>query len=117
MIRSATPVVRTGDYVKANAFYTNVLGFTCTEEGGEPPKFGIFKREGAVIFVNGHNGADVEYDHWRAYFHVDDIENLSKEFRDAGGVLKKDIFTTVYGMREFEVTDPDGNVLCFGADV
>ena len=24
---------------------------------------------------------------------------------------------TVYGMREFEITDPDGNVVCFGEDM
>ena len=116
MIRSATPVFRTADYPKAHTFYTDVLGFTCTEEGGEPAKFGIFKREGAVIFVNGHNGTDAPYDHWRAYFHVDNVEALSREIRDAGGVLSKDISTTVYDMLEFEITDPDGNVLCFGAD-
>ena len=116
MIRSATPVVRTGNYPKAHAFYTKALGFTCTEEGGEPAKFGIFQRDGAVIFVNGHNGADPPYDHWRAYFHVEDVVALSREFRNAGGTLSKDIRTTVYAMQEFEVTDPDGNVLCFGAD-
>lgn len=117
MIRSATPVLRTGDYLKAKDFYTDVLGFTCSEEGGEPPKFGIFRREDAMIFVNGHNGADADYDHWRAYFHIDDIEAFAQEIRDAGGVLTKDISATVYEMREFEVTDPDGNVLCFGAQV
>lgn len=117
MIRSATPVLRTGDYPRAKAFYTDVLGFTCTEEGGAPPRFGIFNRDGAVVFVNGHNGAEATYDHWRAYLHVDDLHALSREIHDAGGVLTKDVRTTVYDMREFEVTDPDGNVLCFGADV
>ncbi|MEM1287577.1 MAG: glyoxalase superfamily protein [Pseudomonadota bacterium] len=117
MIQSATPVVRTGDYPKAKAFYTGILGFSCIEEGGDPPKFGIFKRDAGMIIVNGHNGAAAPYDHWRAYFHVDDLDRLSQEIRDAGGALSKGIWTTVYDMREFEVTDPDGNVLCFGVDV
>ena len=116
MIRSATPVVRTEDYPKAHFFYSTILGFTCSEEGGEPARFGIFKRDRAEIFVNGHYGADATYDHWRAYFHVDDVDKLSKEIRAAGGVLSSEIRTTIYGMRELEVTDPDGNVLCFGSD-
>ncbi len=116
MIRSATPVVRTGDYPRAHKFYTESLGFTCTEEGGEPAKFGIFQRDGAVIYVNGHNGPDAAYEHWRAYFHVGDLDAVADEFRAKGQALSKDIWTTVYEMREFEVTDPDGNVLCFGAD-
>ena len=116
MIRSATPVVRTGDYPRAHAFYTGILGFTCTEEGGAPAKFGIFQRDKAVIYVNGHNGADAAYDHWRAHFHVDDLEAMAAEFAAKGLAPSRDIWTTVYDMREFEVTDPDGNVLCFGAD-
>ncbi|MEM6409614.1 MAG: glyoxalase superfamily protein [Pseudomonadota bacterium] len=117
MIRSATPVLRTGNYPKARDFYVGVLGFRCVEEAGEPAIFGIFRRDGAEIFVHGHNGADAPYDHWRTYFTVEDVDALAREVQDAGGTLSKGVAATEYGMREFEVTDPDGNVLCFGAEV
>ncbi|MEM8980901.1 MAG: glyoxalase superfamily protein [Pseudomonadota bacterium] len=117
MFRSVTPVIRTGNYAKARGFYADILGFSCTEEAGAPPVFGIFKRDGIEIFLDGQNGADAPHNHWRAYFTVEDAEALSQDIRDAGGILSKDLHTTVYGMREFELTDPDGNVICFGADV
>ena len=41
---------------------------------------------------------------------------LCSEFADAGARITRPLEDAVYGMREFEVTDPDGNVLCFGTD-
>lgn len=116
MIRSATPVLRTADYPAAHEFYTEKLGFTCLEEGGEPAKFGIFRRDTAVIYINGHHGGDAPYHHWRAYFHVTEIDALADEFRTLAVPLTREITLTVYEMREFEIADPDGNILCFGAD-
>ena len=42
---------------------------------------------------------------------------LLEEFRDAGAAITRPVENTVYGMREFEITDPDGNVICFGEDM
>ena len=114
-LESATPVLRSGDYPRAKAFYVEVLGFTCVEEGGDPAGFGIFIRDGARIFVEAWQGAEADYDRWRAYVHVDDLDALAAEL-GARVAFSRPVTETVYGMREFEVTDPDGNVICFGAD-
>ena len=52
MLRSAIPVLRAADYPRARAFWTGVLGFEIGEEGGDPPRFGIFHKEGATVFVD-----------------------------------------------------------------
>ena len=115
-IESATPVLRSGDYARARDFYTRILGFRLAEEAGAPPGFGIFIRDRARVFVEAYQGAEAPYHRWRAYFHVTGLDALAEEIRANGGSLIRGIERTEYDMREFEIADPDGNVLCFGAD-
>lgn len=115
--RSATPVLRCADYPRAREHYTRVLGFKVTEEGGEPPRFGILERERAVLYLDSwHGGPAPDRSGWDVYFHIDDLDSLFDAYREAGAEIVRTIETTVYGMREFEVLDPDGNRLCFGED-
>ena len=117
-LERATPVLKSGDYPRSRAFYAETLGFRILEEGGDPPRFGIFERGGAVVFVDAWHGAPVasETGGWAAYIHVQGLDGLFAELRGAGAPIRRTIETTVYGMREFEVVDPDGNVICFGED-
>lgn len=115
---SATPVLRSNDYERSRSFYADGLGFKVIEEGGDPPRFGIFKRDGAVVFVDAWNGADkVPSDSWSAYIHVADLTAFATDVEQAGVIISKPLHDTVYGMREFEITDPDGNIICFGEDM
>jgi len=113
---SAIPVLRSADYPRARAFWTG-LGFRVAEEGGDPPRFGIFKRDAATVFVDAWHGGDPEpHRGWRVYFHTPDVDALATAFRAAGAEVAgpRD---TVYGMREVTLRDPDGNLLCFGQDI
>lgn len=112
----ATPVMRSADYQRSRRFYADLLGFSIVEEGGDPPRFGIFQRGGAVLFVNAWDGPrPPEKEGWDAYFHVAQLDALHAALRDKLGDVP-DIVETVYGMREFVLRDPDGNWLCFGFD-
>ncbi len=113
----ATPVLKSGDYARSRAYYVDRLGYRVVEEGGDPPRFGIFERGKSVLFVNAWQGPPtIVPGAWEAYLHVSGLNALHAEFAAAGATIIRAIETTVYGMREFEVTDPDGNVLCFGED-
>lgn len=115
--RNATPVLRVSDYQRAKAFYMDVLGFDVISEAGDPiTGFGIFRAGTASVFLRAWDGPDAPYDEWRAYFFADDLPGLMAHLRDKGHAFKgpTDQF---YNMREIEVSDPDGNVLCFGTDV
>ena len=113
----ATPVLKSADYPRSRHFYLETLGFELREEGGDPARFGIFARGGSVIFVDAwHGGPNPVDGAWDAYLHVKGLEALFQELRSRGANITRPIEDTVYGMREFEVTDPDGNVLCFGED-
>ena len=113
---NATPVLRVSDYEGAKAFYTDVLGFETFQEAGEPkPGFGIFRAGSAQIFLHSWDGPEAAWTGWRGYFYVHDMPGFVARLSDAG-VEFKGPTVTWYGMREIEVTDPDGNVLCFGED-
>ena len=114
-LTSSIPVIRVSDYPRAKAFWTDVLGFAVGEEGGDPPQFGIFHRDRATVFVDAWRGADAEPSPgWRAYFHIEDVDAFAAalNWADTEGPADK-----VYGMRELEVIDPDGNRLCFGQEM
>lgn len=114
-LTSSIPVLRGSDYPASRAFF-EALGFVCVEEGGNPARFGIFRRDKAAVFVDTWHGADAEAaPNWRGYFHADDVEALAAEFQFAG-IAVEGPRDTEYGMREIEVVDPDGNRLCFGQD-
>lgn len=107
----------TADYPAARAFYRDQLGYSVIEEGGDPARFGIFRRGGSLLFVDGWHGPRAPTPKiWSAYIHVTDLDALAAEFTANGVALTRPIETTGYGMREFEITGPDGVVLCFGED-
>ena len=114
MPNSSIPVLRVADYPRARAFWIETMGFTLREEGGDPPRFGIFHRGKATVFVDAWYGGEVEPSPgWRAYFHVDDVDAFAAVIDWSH---KKGPENKAYGMREVVITDPEGNRLCFGMD-
>lgn len=116
-LTSSIPVLHCADYPAARAFWTDILGFTVGEEGGTPPRSGIFHSGKAVVFVDAWHGPDpIPHTGWRSYFHCDDVDALAADLA-ARGYPAKDSRNTVYGMRELTLCDSDGNLLCLGQDV
>lgn len=115
-LRTSIPVLRVSDYPRARAFWRDVLGFAVMQEAGDPVTgFGIFRRDAAQVFLSAWDGPEAPYDRWRAYFHTDDLDGIIAGLGTAGAPFKGPTVTE-YGMREVEVADPDGNVVCFGQD-
>ncbi|WP_299297128.1 glyoxalase superfamily protein [uncultured Tateyamaria sp.] len=113
---NATPVLRVSDYQRAKAFYMDVLGFDVVNEAGEPVTgFGIFVAGGARVFLHSWEGPEAAWDGWRGYFYCPDLDAMIAKLTTLQQPFKGPE-TTFYNMREIEVTDPDGNVLCFGQD-
>ena len=115
-VTTSVPVLRVGDFPRARAFWRDMLVFEVTEEAGEPASFGIFRLDAARVFPNAQNGPDAPGDHWRACFHTDDLESLATRL-DAAELPYQGPNDTIYRMRELQIADPDGNVVCFGQDL
>ena len=114
-INHVCPLLPAADVAKSAAWYRDKLGFAIA---------GVFPNNGYAIIKRD----DVEIHFWgcsdshiarntSAYFRPDDLDALYGEMKRAseGGKIS-DIEERDWGMREFYVWDPDGNLLRFGVD-
>jgi uncharacterized glyoxalase superfamily protein PhnB len=119
------PYFLVADVVKAAEYYRDRLGFSILGYFFEdPPVFAMVGRgENQVVMLSlmrgGRGGSnrgykDIAID---AYLWVDDVETLHAEFRRNGVEIVMPPTLRAYGMKEMEVRDLDGYVLCFGEDV
>jgi predicted enzyme related to lactoylglutathione lyase len=118
--RTSTPVLPISDYARARAFYCEGLGFGVVQESREAPAFGILRREGAELFLDGFRGrvrGDGGNSGWDAYLRLDDVHALAEELRARGIAIATGPTDTPHGMREMEVVDPDGNRIGFGQEL
>jgi len=118
------PYFLVADVVRAAENYRNKLGFSIRGYFFEdPPVFGMVGRDGLTIMLSrvdasrggsnrGHKNVGID-----AYLWIDGADALFEEFRQAGANLMGSPVVRTYGMKEFEVRDLDGYVLCFGQDV
>ncbi|MDX2035958.1 MAG: VOC family protein [Isosphaeraceae bacterium] len=119
------PVLAVADVVRAADFYASRLGFRYDRFWGEPPSFVMLFRGDVQIFLRSPASGPVEpapkaYDEctgWDVYIRVSDADALHEEFVARGVVIARPPETAFYRMREFEVQDLDGHVLCFAHDV
>jgi catechol 2,3-dioxygenase-like lactoylglutathione lyase family enzyme len=117
------PVIKCGDLQRSLHFYTEVLDFERKWPGYEDREMtnGVkhLVRDGAELQLSRHAGDGVFGSVNRVY--VDDVDERYLTFRTRGldTTLRPEspIHTApvdqTWGLREFAVTDPDGNNLSF----
>jgi catechol 2,3-dioxygenase-like lactoylglutathione lyase family enzyme len=108
------------DLQRTIAFYTQKLGFHLGDTFGEPPVWCTLYRDGQEMMFNAPPCDSVVRDVPRSskdyqifYSNVDDVAALHAEFKSRG-VAVTELRVTIYGMKEFEVRDPDDYWLWFG---
>ncbi len=123
--RGASPSFIVDDVVKSAEYYRDILGFRFERYWGEPPCFVILGRDRAEISLGSpgatglmrpnrkaHSGAA-----WDVYVWVTDVDALHREYLAKGAKILRGPESTFYNMREIEVEDCNGYVLCFGQDI
>jgi catechol 2,3-dioxygenase-like lactoylglutathione lyase family enzyme len=112
-IDKACPLFAATDPAKAAAWYRDKLGFEIVN---------LYPDHGYAIVVR--DGTEIHF--WKcddrhiaentsAYFRVADIDGVYETMARAGeGGRISPLQTRDWGMREFYVSDPDGNLLRFG---
>jgi catechol 2,3-dioxygenase-like lactoylglutathione lyase family enzyme len=117
------PVIKCSDLVRSLRFYTEVLDFARKWPGDEEREMsnGVIDlvREGAELQLSRHAGDGVFGSANRVF--VDDVDERYATFRARGLDTTRRPESPVHtapvdqtwGLREFAVTDPDGNGLCF----
>ena len=114
MTERAVPILPSRDLAESLAFYER-LGF---ENRGAPPEewnYMILGRGGMELHFLGRT---TSFSDWTSptscYLWVGDADALHAEWTDAG-LAPETPTTTDYGMREFTVLDPSGNLLRIGS--
>jgi catechol 2,3-dioxygenase-like lactoylglutathione lyase family enzyme len=108
---TVTPRLPVTDVEKALAFYVDQLGFQLGWKWGTPVTHGNVCRDSISLdLVLMHDGRRAGT---MAYIRLSDVDayHLELKSRDLAVSEPQD---RPYGMRDFEVVDPDGNRLAFG---
>ena len=117
MIRSM-PVLQVADVTRSEAFYRDRLGFESTGTWGDGPDFCIVRRGAVTIALDRSRDGPVPLNqYWAAYVYVDDADALCAEFRGQGVEIVRGPEDSFYGLRDFDIRDPDGHLIAFGHDL
>lgn len=123
-VTGIAPQFLVADVTKAAEHYRDKLGFTIIGYFfEEPPVFAMVGRDDKIIMLSlmqgsrGGSNRTHKTEAIDAYLRVDDIDALHAEFRQNGVDIVMPPTLRSYGMKELEVRDLDGYVLCFGEDV
>ena len=120
------PFIRCADMSASLHFYTEVMDFDIAQAPDPDPNsfmsmHAFLVRDGCGVHLSAHAGDGVFGN--VIYVRVDNIDTLYQQFISNGlNIDKPDDYPAVrikpveqtWGMKEFGVTDPDGNKLTFG---
>ena len=109
---------------KSAEYYRDVLGFSFNRYWGEPPCFVMLERDGVQFFLSGNgtkgNVRPNRMAHpdfrWDAYVNCRDGDLLYRELKARGAEITREPEVTFYEMKEFELKDSNGYLICFGQD-
>ncbi len=114
--RSAS-VLPVDDLKETAAYYQEAFGFDLSFMWGEPAHYAVLKRDGVGIHLTEREDTSTKIRPSTVYMFVNDVDALYEEFKARGIEMFSPPETQDYGMREFEVSDPNGHFLIFGMNV
>lgn len=114
MVGTATVfIVR--DVAASTAFYRDVLGFKVTFEFGRPVYYVCLTRDEAALHLLDAKRSPQQPGNGALCIFVRDVDAVHAEFIKRGAKPPKPPQDYAYGMRDFDVFDPDGNRITIGA--
>lgn len=113
----AATIFTVRDLAASVAHYRDVLGFAVAFQYGEPTYYACLCRDAVSLHLRaaGRNARWTVGTGAIAVF-VDDVDALHAEVAARGANVLKPPQDYAYGMRDFDVADPDGNQLTFGME-
>lgn len=119
-LRFAAPLLLVDDLDQAVSFYTKTLGFGCqfVYDGF----YAAVTRDQSVIHLKcasktvSDRANRQQNGHLDVYIEVDDAAVLYREFTDRQAPISQPLSTQAWQTVDFQVTDPDGYVLCFSSN-
>ena len=121
---SIAPFIKCSDITESLRFYTNLLDFKVVQ-APDPEAFmsmyARLEREESVVHLSQHAGDGVFGS--VIYIQVKNIDEIYNQFlvdglkmQETSGITMQPVQQT-WGMKEFYVADPDGNIIRFGQQI
>jgi uncharacterized glyoxalase superfamily protein PhnB len=104
------------DVLRSVEHYRDVLGFSTVFTYGEPTFYAGVARDGITIHLQAASATRRQVGQGGLNVFVSDVDALYEELKSRGARTLNELKDYPYGMRDFDVTDPDGNHLCFGME-
>src|SRR6202007_397560 len=122
MIRQIAPQFFTMDILSTLAYYEAKLGFKCLGTWQDPPVYAIVARDEQAIHFRCAEPPSANPNKYRdelidACLFVEDADALYAEYAGQGVEFARGLVNTPWPTLEFVVTDCDGRLLAFGANL
>jgi uncharacterized glyoxalase superfamily protein PhnB len=123
-VMGIAPFFLVADVTKAAEFYRDRLGFKIIGYFFEdPPVFAMVARDDRIIMLSlmegsrGGSNHDYKGEALDAYLWTDDVDAIYAELQQNHVDIVMPPTLRIYGMKELQIRDLDGYVLCFGEGV
>jgi len=113
VLDSTVPVLSVDHLEKALRYYESVLGFQVAWTWGDPPHLAGVCRDRVELNL-GERGKAGPTAASQVYFRMRGVDAYFEQISKAGAETRTPPGDRPYGMRDFSIRDPSGNVLDFG---
>ena len=117
LLNAAAPVFVVEEVARSVDYYRNQLGFRIEFTHGEPLAYAGIERDNVTLHLQAARDSARQPGHSALYVFVADVDEIYRELRSRGAKIANEPHDYPYGMRDFDVLDPDGNSLCFGMEL
>lgn len=114
MMVGAATVFVVADIAKSTEHYRDVLGFAITFEYGNPTYYVCLCQDEVALHLLSASQTDRLPGNGAVCVFVRDVDAVHAELAARGARIVKPPQNYDYGMRDFDLIDPDGNQLTFG---
>ena len=104
------------DVLRSVEHYRDVFAFQTVFTYGEPTFYAGVARDGITIHLQAASATKRQVGQGSLNVFVTDVDALYGELKSRGARTLNEPKDYPYGMRDFDVTDLDGNHLCFGME-
>lgn len=115
----SSPIFPVDDPLKTAEYYRDVLGFDINFKWEDPPTYIVLNRDDAVgiHLVKKQDNIKQSTTHSSLFIFVHDVDVVYEEYQKSGADIISPIGDRDYGMRDFDIKDPNGYILVFGKGI